>query len=293
MLLSISDWIIVLLAAIIALALSDVNPDFHTFHLLEMSISHPHRPQAKVSKLLLIFLAIAVPALVITLLSFYWPPRSNTRRLSHLNTSLLGLGVSLATSTIIFTGVKNLTGKPRPDSLEICQPDAAHVADYVVGPTYAAALSARMAMVTAEICQQEDKRYLRDGFRSFPSGYATVAFAGLWYLTLYSTAKFRILPRSGSSSGTGAAQRSVQLGSTDEAFDQDGGAAGRNDEESTPPPRTVLLILPYVPLGLAIFLAGTRYFDFRNHGWDVLAGAAVGTATATFAFRLYGGDVGE
>ena len=49
----------------------------------------------------------------------------------------------------------------------------------------------------------------------------------------------------------------------------------------------LLLPLPYIPLGLAIFIAGTRYFDFRNHGFDVLAGSAVGTITAWFGFRLY------
>jgi membrane-associated phospholipid phosphatase len=48
-----------------------------------------------------------------------------------------------------------------------------------------------------------------------------------------------------------------------------------------------MLLLPYVPLGLAIFIAGTRYFDFRNHGFDVLAGAVVGSVTAYFGFRVY------
>ena len=48
-----------------------------------------------------------------------------------------------------------------------------------------------------------------------------------------------------------------------------------------------LLPLPYIPLGLAIFIAGTRYFDFRNHGSDVLAGSAVGTITSWWAFRMY------
>ena len=54
-----------------------------------------------------------------------------------------------------------------------------------------------------------------------------------------------------------------------------------------------LLFLPYVPLGVAIFIAGTRYFDFRNHGWDVVAGAAVGSATAWLGFRWsHGGPIG-
>jgi membrane-associated phospholipid phosphatase len=48
-----------------------------------------------------------------------------------------------------------------------------------------------------------------------------------------------------------------------------------------------MLLLPYIPLGLAIFIAGTRYFDFRNHGFDVLAGAAIGSVTAYFGFRTY------
>jgi hypothetical protein len=52
-------------------------------------------------------------------------------------------------------------------------------------------------------------------------------------------------------------------------------------------PPAFLLPLPYIPLGLAIFIAGTRYFDFRNHGFDVLAGAAIGSLTAWFGFRWY------
>ena len=65
-------------------------------------------------------------------------------------------------------------------------------------------------------------------------------------------------------------------------------ADGRSpvDKSSAAPP-SYLLPLAYIPLGLAIFIAGTRYFDFRNHGFDVLAGSAVGTTTAWFGFRLY------
>lgn len=57
-------------------------------------------------------------------------------------------------------------------------------------------------------------------------------------------------------------------------------------EDRAAPP-AFLLPLPYIPFGLAVFIAGTRYFDFRNHGFDVLAGSAVGTITAWFGFRLY------
>jgi membrane-associated phospholipid phosphatase len=47
------------------------------------------------------------------------------------------------------------------------------------------------------------------------------------------------------------------------------------------------LLLPYVPLGVATFIAGTRYFDFRNHGFDVLAGAVIGFITSWLGFRVH------
>ena len=62
---------------------------------------------------------------------------------------------------------------------------------------------------------------------------------------------------------------------------------GREAAAAATAPPVFLLLLPYVPLGLAIFIAGTRCFDFRNHGFDVLAGAAVGTVTAWLGFRWY------
>src|SRR5580658_4078726 len=68
-------------------------------------------------------------------------------------------------------------------------------------------------------------------------------------------------------------------------IDQELNITTRQREAAAPP--AFLLPLPYIPLGLAIFIAGTRYFDFRNHGFDVLAGAAAGTATAWLGFRWY------
>lgn len=47
----------------------------------------------------------------------------------------------------------------------------------------------------------------------------------------------------------------------------------------------IWLALLYIPFGVATFLAGTRYFGFMNHGFDVLAGAAIGTVTAWIGFR--------
>lgn len=201
---------------------------------------------------------------------------------------MLGLAVSLATATIVFTGVKNLTGRPRPDFLECCEPDFEDVRKYAVGSNYGRRRSDELwTMVTVEICQQQDKAWLRDGFRSFPSGYATIAFAGLWYLSLYLVSRFTIVPqraRIPQAHVDGSDEQSPTA--VDTPFL---GLQARSRRASAKIIRPVIfLVLPYVPLGLAIFIAGTRYFDFRNHGVDVLAGAAVGTVAAQFAFRLYG-----
>ena len=171
-------------ALVTALALSTVNPDYHPFSPLDLSISYPHRERAKVSLGILTFLSIILPISVIGLVSLFVPTRAvsnpnntNERRrrekLWELNASLLGLGVSLATATIIFTGVKNLSGKPRPDFLARCKPDVGKVAAHKVGGYGQAAVSELWVMVDGGICQEADRRRLNDGFRSFPSGYAT------------------------------------------------------------------------------------------------------------------------
>ena len=150
-----------------------------------MSISHPHRPVAKVSLGVLILIATILPAVTIAFVSLYfspWPSEVASSRLApvsrwqrklwELSAGLLGLGVSVATATVVFTGVKNLAGKPRPDFLERCQPALDHIAAHAVGG-FGQTFSPLWVMVDRGICQQPDKRWLNDGFRSFPSGYAT------------------------------------------------------------------------------------------------------------------------
>ena len=159
-----------------------MNPDFHPFSLLDLSISYPYR-DPKVNPALFIFLSIVVPILCIAISSLSFTPRlassrqlspSSIRRLKfwELNAALLGLGVSLATATVICTGVKNLTGKPRPNFLARCQADVDHITAHTVGGL-GQAVSELWVLVDQEICQQVNKKWLNDGFRSFPSGYAT------------------------------------------------------------------------------------------------------------------------
>lgn len=152
-----------------------------------MDLSYPYRP-AKLSIPLFVLLSILFPILTIILISllpFYGlddsrahnltPSQSRIKKFQRLNSSLLGLGASLATSTVIVTGVKSLTGKPRPNFLSICDPDIGNIEKFAVGG-FGASFSRLWVMVNVEICRQPDKGALRDGFRSFPSGFATSRF---------------------------------------------------------------------------------------------------------------------
>lgn len=145
-----------------------------------MSLSHPRRT-AKVSLPLFIVLSSVLPIVVITGVCILVPlqQRQSSRNSRHLvnklkalNHALLGLGVSLGSATVVFTGVKNLTGKPRPDMLSICDPDLSQVEKYAVGG-FGAEVSRLLVMVDINICKYGDKAVLRDEFRSFPSGYST------------------------------------------------------------------------------------------------------------------------
>jgi membrane-associated phospholipid phosphatase len=117
------------------------------------------------------------------------------------------------------------------------------------------------------------------------ANHGAVCFAGLWYLTLCLCAKFNVTVPSVHGNDSTWREPSEDGEMLLQGENRATGHPSRHREAAAPP--AFLLPLPYVPLGLAIFIAGTRYFDFRNHGFDVLAGAAVGTTTAWFGFRWY------
>lgn len=52
-------------------------------------------------------------------------------------------------------------------------------------------------------------------------------------------------------------------------------------------PPLYLLVLTLVPFFTAVFIATSRWFNFRHHGFDILFGFFIGTTCAFFAFRWY------
>jgi hypothetical protein len=100
----------------------------------------------------------------------------------------------------------------------------------------------------------------------------TVSFAGLTYLTLWLCAKlsvaFPYLP---------PYPVEDQSHTDDRSSVRTRGAA----------PPVYLMLIVFVPTATACFIAASRWFDFRHHGFDILFGSAVGIFFAYIGFSMY------
>ena len=83
--------------------------------------------------------------------------------------TILGLFISLILTSFLTDVVKNAVGRPRPDLIARCKPEKG---------------TPEHALVTFEVCTEENHHILHDGWRSFPSGHSSFAFSGLGYLAL-------------------------------------------------------------------------------------------------------------
>lgn len=52
-------------------------------------------------------------------------------------------------------------------------------------------------------------------------------------------------------------------------------------------PPTYLVVFPLIPICIAIYVSSTRYSDFMHHGFDIISGAILGTASGWLGFRWY------
>jgi len=52
-------------------------------------------------------------------------------------------------------------------------------------------------------------------------------------------------------------------------------------------PPIYLLCIAVIPFFASVFIAGSRWWDFRHHGFDIMFGYLIGTIAAIFSFRYY------
>ena len=237
------------------------------------------------------------------------------RKLWEWHTGWLGLAMALASTWLITSGVKNLIGKPRPDLIARCIPDLANFSKYVV--TGFPTTPQDSALVSHLICTNPDAGALDDGWRSFPSGHSSFSFGGLVYLSLFLASKMAItIPFLSSSRSNSASvlysaypsrastaalsaypmlprSHDDRLKSTSHSSDAhdkipdnlDRKIIAARNQAASPP--VYLLAIAFLPTAAAIYIAASRFPDYKHHGFDIISGSTIGTVCAIFAFRYY------
>ena len=166
--------------------------------------------------------------------------------------------------------MKDMVGKPRPNLLARCNPDLSRIAGFVVGGFGTTLDSEASSLVTGGICRQTDHRKLDDAFASFPSGHSSFASAGLVYLMLWLCAHFSL---------------SIPYSSPLENPSRSSSVKNSSPNQSAPPLWQLAAAL--TPTIVAIFICCSRYADFHHAGFEIIAGAIIGTFFAFVSFRLY------
>ncbi|CAL3963886.1 unnamed protein product [Diplocarpon coronariae] len=311
----VADWVVIILTAGLGAILSTISPNKRPFSLTNPEISYPHVEHETVSIVTAGLAAFGGPAAIILLICLFLVPGptvSHTtpqllvwkRKLWEWHTGWLGLALSTASAFLITNGMKNLIGKPRPDLISRCQPDIANLAKYSYSVFAAESTFQGFNVVSAGICTQTDDSLLDDGFRSFPSGHSSFAAGGLIYLSLFLASKLAITlpflaPGSDATRLTAfpsrpfkrAAEEQVHASrdkpgeSLDEPSGHDDTIIAARNQAAGPP--VYLLAIVVTPFFASIYVAATRYSDFRHHGFDILFGYMIGTVCALFAFRYY------
>lgn len=223
------DWVTVLGALILFLLLEHALSPFHRlFSLDNETLQFPHAKQERVPIWLLFIVSYLIPALTIAGWSLVTKKGWRT-----IHISILGLTAATALTVFATALIKNGVGRPRPDLLDRCQPAAGT-------PT--------SGLVSISVCTTTDSHFLDEGFRSFPSGHSSYAFAGLGFLAFWMAGQVALFKA---------------------------------------PPRSWKSFLCFAPLVGAAMVAVSRTEDYRHHWQDVTIGGLLGLVVGYFAYRQY------
>ncbi len=205
-----------------------VLPFHRMFSLDDRSIQYPHAAVQRVPSFMNFVYAGIVPLGVIVLWAIFLRPGIHK---SHV--SILGLLISHALASFLTDVMKNAIGRPRPDLIDRCKPESG-TPDYT--------------LITFQVCTETDRHTLHDGWRSFPSGHSSFAFAGLGYLSLFFAGQMHVL------------------------------------RPHTDLARVLIALAPF--LGAAM-IAMSRMADYRHDVYDVACGSLLGLGLAYFSYRRF------
>ncbi|CAE6428059.1 unnamed protein product [Rhizoctonia solani] len=169
--------------------LLDRVPGFkRQFSLSDTTIQHTFAVHERVPPWLLYIIALVAPAVIMPIVNLLtvrsWWDWHNTDLSPAWRPGWLGLLLGLGTTGSLTQVVKVTVGRPRPDMLDRCQPQA--------NPP-----NTSFSLVSASICTAPDDAKLKDGFRSFFSGHSSLTFAGLGFLSFYLAGKMHLFDKRG------------------------------------------------------------------------------------------------
>lgn len=160
--------LVVFLAGIFKLAYS-IEPFQRQFYINDLLISHPFAELERVTGNQLFIYAGAVPLAAVAAVSLVMTKPKNKIYVTYV--AIIGLLLSLFTTSIITDVLKNAFGRHRPDFLARCIPREDAPKDVLV---YA-----------VDVCTSTNRDRLLDGFRTTPLGHSSLSFAGLLYLLYF------------------------------------------------------------------------------------------------------------
>ncbi|TKX19948.1 hypothetical protein C1H76_7832 [Elsinoe australis] len=302
------DWIFIIGIAAVGGGLSYATPNQRPFSLVDLSISFPFRQVEIVSTGLLVVLSLIIPGIIIAgVVTLFFPPPTSwkdvktwkfwQRKIWEGNAAITGLALSYAMALLITQVFKHSVGKPRPDFLARCQPDLTDIQEYVRSGGAGETISPAWSIVDVSICQQPDKKTLHEGFKAYFSGHSSSAFAGLVYLSLWLAVKFNITfphvqPYTSHELSSMKDNETLPTHNINPTQTQKtGNLADFHPQQSyrkagaAPPVWGIAICL--APSLFAVWIASTRFQEFKHDGFDCISGSLCGILTAFIGFRAY------
>ncbi|KAH6618278.1 phosphatidic acid phosphatase type 2/haloperoxidase [Chaetomium sp. MPI-SDFR-AT-0129] len=220
-----------------------VEPFHRMFAVSDLRIAFPHAEVERVPLLHDFIYALFIPLGLTTLTNLI------TRAPRHKHhVTILGLAIALILASLLTDIIKNAVGRPRPDLLARCLPKPD---------------TPRDILVTIDVCTETRHHRLHDGWRSFPSGHSSFAFAGLGYLSLFLAGQLRVFAHTSGSAVSGAHAEKIIRGDL------------------------VRALVCGAPLLGATMVAISRCQDYRHDVWDVTVGGLLGWTVGYWSYRRY------
>lgn len=225
------DWSIYLFFAAISIILGRLFQPTHEYFVQDVRLQYSYRKDETFPIWQLVTLCIIVPPFLFLGVSVLDGCKTTRLRIFwDTFMALTALCGSMAAQILIVCVIKNSVGLPRPDFLARCEPGV----DY--------------GRATIDDCTGRNYRLIDEGFRTFPSGHSSTAFAAMTMVSMFSAGKLQ-------------------------AFDHRGMS-----------PKLAFALAPMV---LACAIAASRIRDNRHFLSDTIAGGVIGAGSSWWFYRQY------